>query len=103
MVPAVGKHQGEDILDVTAKANRPGALRAERCGRMSLVLIKCSKPVTCSDGRRRSYQVEEALLSCDGDNELACVQCNEFNYYSARELAPYLKRGKPLFNFIPFN
>jgi hypothetical protein len=94
---------GRDVLDVTATANRAGHLRAERKERMALVLHKLAKPVTCSDGHRRSFQVEEALLSVDNDNELACVRCSEFNYYSAKELAPYLRRGKPLFSFVPFN
>jgi hypothetical protein len=93
----------EVIQDVTNKANRSGCLKAERKGRQALVLTKCDKPVKCADGKRRSYQVEEALLSCDGDDELACVRCNEFNYYTRKDILPVLTGRKTLFETVPFN
>ena len=93
----------EMIQDVTQKANRPGCLKAERKGRQALVLTKCDKPVKCFDGKRRLYQVEEAVLSCDGDDELACVQCNEYNYYTRKDVLPVLAGRKTLFETVPFN
>ena len=94
---------GTPILDVTGTANRPGCLRAERVGRKALVLHKCDRPVKCLDGKLRSYQVEEALLSCDDDNELACVRCNEYNYYTKLDVLPVLRGRKNLFGTVPFN
>ena len=99
----VGTYDGEPVLDVTHTANRPGCLRAERCGCKALVLTRCDRPVICFDGKRRYYQVEEAVLSCDGDNELACVQCNEYNYYKREDVLPVLKGRRTLFDTVPFN
>ena len=94
---------GTPVLDVTEIANRPGCTLAERAGRRALVLTKLEKPVRCFDGHSRSYQVEEAVLSCDGDNELACVQCNEYNYYKREDVLPVLKGRRTLFDTVPFN
>jgi hypothetical protein len=47
--------------------------------------------------------VEEAVLSCDGDDELACVQCNEYNYYTRKDVLPVLAGRKTLFETVPFN
>jgi len=91
---------GRDIHDVTLTANRGGVLRAERVDRMALVLKKLVSPVTRFDGKRVSYCLEDMVLSKEDDNELACVGANDFNYFSAKELAPFLKRGKPLFSFL---
>lgn len=95
--------QGRTILDVTMTANRAGVLRAERIDRLGLVLKKLVQPVRCVDGKRRSFVLEDMLLSADNDNELACVLANEFNYYTAKELEPFLKRHKPLFTFLGVN
>lgn len=89
-----------EVQDVTDTANRSNILRAERKGRLALVLSKLSRPVVRADGKRVSYQIEECVLSKGGDNELACVAVNEFNYYSAKELSPFLKNKKNLFSFL---
>ena len=94
---------GTPVMDVTGIANRPGCLRAERAGRKALVLTKLEQPVRCFDGHSRSYQVEEALLSCEDDNELACVRCNEYNYYTKLDVLPVLRGRKNLFDTVPFN
>jgi hypothetical protein len=91
---------GRDIHDVTLTANRGGVMRAERVDRMALVLKKLVAPVTRFDGKRVSYCLEDMVLSQDEDNELACVKANDFNYYSAKELEPFLKGKKPLFSFL---
>lgn len=91
-----------EILDVTSTANRPGCFRAERKGLLALVLTKCDRPVRCADGVRRSYQVEEIILS-EEENELACVSVNEFNYYSQKDVRPVLEGRATLFDTVPFN
>lgn len=87
------------IKDVTETANRPGCIRAERKGKLALVLSKLDYPIVRLDGKRVSFQIEEIVLSQEED-ELACVWCNEYNYYSAKELASYLRHGKDLFTFL---
>lgn len=87
------------IKDVTETANRPGCIRAERKGKLALVLSKLDYPVKRFDGKRVSYKIEEIVLSTEED-ELACVMYNEYNYFSAKELAPYLRQGKDLFSFL---
>lgn len=89
-----------EVLDVTDTANRPGCLRAERRGRLGLVLHKLDSPIVRFDGKRVSYQLEDTSLYEDDDNELACVAGNDFTYWSARELSQYLKEKKPLFSFL---
>ena len=99
--PLLGTDElGREIHDVTMIANRAAPLRAERVGRLALVLRKLVTPVTRFDGKRVSYCLEDIVLSQDEDNELACVKANDFNYYSAKELEPFLKGKKPLFSFL---
>ena len=56
-------------------------------------------------GGTPSLEVEiiRRSLSCDGDDELACVQCNEFNYYTRSDILPVLRGRKTLFETVPFN
>lgn len=98
--PVITDKLGRTIHVVTDTANRAGVLRAERCDRLAIVVRKSISPIRRADGKRVSYIVETMTLSADGDNELACVQGNEFSYLSAKELGPYLRGGQPLFNFL---
>lgn len=93
------RDSGRPVLDVTATANRPGCLRAERRGKLALVLSRLDRKVKRADGKIVGYQVEDVELS-EEENELACVRNNSYTYWSAQELAPFLKHGRSLFSFM---
>jgi len=89
-----------DITKTVNRINYGGIIRAERKGRLGLILSKMEKPITRFDGKRVSYRLEDMVLSQDNDNELACVESNDFTFHSAKELAPFLKQKKELFSFL---
>ena len=90
------------IIDVTETANRIDIIKAERNGRLALVLSKLDYPLKRFDGRKAIYQIEEIVLS-EEENELACVKYNEFNYYTVPEMKPFFKDGLNLFDFLAVN
>ena len=94
---------GRPVVVVTDVANRPGCIRAERCGRLAMVLSRCDRPVRCLDGKLRTYCVETAMLSADDDNELACVQNNEYTYYKRDQVLPVLTGKALLFDTLAFD